>query len=92
MTKVMIGEHRWVNVSRRCLCDNCIADVCFRKDGSHKTRIERCDLFRSPFVAFKKCVDCGSIYDLFSNLASLDFDKCPQCNQHEILMEEEFGN
>ena len=42
--------------------------------------IEQCDLFRSAYVAFKKCTHCGEIYELFSNFKSLDYDMCPVCN------------
>ncbi|QLH74046.1 MAG: hypothetical protein HPY73_00300 [Methanomassiliicoccales archaeon] len=80
MTKVQIGEHRWVNIRRRSLCDNCIADVCLRKQELTEVRVLRCELFRSPFIAFKKCIRCGCVYEVFSNFGSLDYDKCPECN------------
>ncbi|OPY31968.1 MAG: hypothetical protein A4E32_01576 [Methanomassiliicoccales archaeon PtaU1.Bin124] len=80
-----------MNISRRSLCDNCVADVCFKRSAAADERISHCEIFRSPFVAFKKCSDCGSIYELFSNISSLDFDKCPKCNDHEQLFAEEFG-
>lgn len=92
MTKVKVGEHRYINVSRRSLCDNCIADVCFRKNEMVNGRISTCSMFKSPFVAFKKCTSCGGIYELFSNFNALDFEKCPKCNESEELMAEEFGH
>jgi len=91
MTKVKIGEHRYVNISRRSLCDNCVADVCFRRNEIPDERVLRCDLFKSPFVAFKKCSDCGGVYELFANINGLDLDKCPKCNEHDALIENEFG-
>ena len=81
MTKVRIGEHRWVNVSRRSLCDNCRADICFKRLEMIDDRIQRCDMFRSSFLVIKKCVECGALYELFSNLGSPDFEKCPVCNE-----------
>lgn|GEM_PF-611910 len=78
MTRVQIGEHVWVNISRRNLCDNCVADVCLKRTGDN---IERCDLFKSPYVAFKKCNQCGEIFEVFSNFKSLDYDMCPVCNE-----------
>ncbi|MFA5311827.1 MAG: hypothetical protein WC375_00745 [Methanomassiliicoccales archaeon] len=80
MTKVQVGEHRWVNVKRRSLCDNCVADVCVRREESRQTRIFQCDMFRSPFVAFKRCTRCGSIFEVFSNFHSLDYEMCQKCN------------
>ena len=42
--------------------------------------IEQCKLFKSTYIAFKKCNQCGEIYELFSNFKSLDYDMCPICN------------
>ena len=77
MTRVQISEHVWVNISRRSLCDNCVADVCLKKTEEN---VEHCDLFKSTYIAFKKCRQCGEIYELFSNFKSLDYDMCPVCN------------
>lgn len=78
MTKVQISEHVWVNISRRNLCDNCVADVCLKRNGDN---IEQCDLFKSAYIAFKRCSECGEIYELFSNFKSLNYDLCPICNE-----------
>jgi hypothetical protein len=78
LTRVQISEHVWVNISRRNLCDNCVADVCFRRT---KDNIEQCELFKSAYIAFKKCTQCGEIYELFSNFKALDYDMCPTCNE-----------
>jgi hypothetical protein len=78
LTRVQISEHVWVNVSRRNLCDNCVADICMKRKGDN---IEDCSLFKSAFIAFKKCARCGDIYELFSNFKSLDYDLCPICNE-----------
>jgi len=32
-------------------------------------------------MAFKKCNQCGEIYELFSNFKALDYDMCPICNE-----------
>ena len=77
MTRVQISEHVWVNISRRSLCDNCVADVCLKRTEEN---VEHCVLFKSAYVAFKKCTQCGEIYELFSNFKSLDYDMCPVCN------------
>jgi hypothetical protein len=68
----------WVNISRRNLCDNCVADVCLKRTEDN---IEQCSLFRSAYIAFKKCNQCGEIYELFSNFKALDYDMCPVCNE-----------
>ncbi len=78
MTRVQISEHVWVNISRRSLCDNCVADVCLKRT---ENGTEHCELFRSAYIAFKKCSQCGEIYELFSNFRSLDYDMCPICNE-----------
>ncbi|MGD0817497.1 MAG: hypothetical protein ABR986_03765 [Methanomassiliicoccales archaeon] len=78
MTRVQISEHVWVNISRRNLCDNCVADVCLKRTGDN---IDHCELFKSAFIAFKKCNHCGEIYELFSNFRALDYDMCPNCNE-----------
>ncbi len=78
MTRVQISEHVWVNISRRNLCDNCVADVCLKRTGEN---IEQCALFKSAYIAFKKCNHCGEIYELFSSFKSLDYDMCPVCNE-----------
>jgi hypothetical protein len=78
MTRVMVGEHLVVNLSRRSLCDNCIADVCaVDKTG----RMVQCKNYKSPFVALRRCRLCGQIFDVFSNFDSLDYDSCPDCNK-----------
>lgn len=87
MTKVQVSEHVWVNISRRCLCDNCIADICFKKD---RDNIEQCDLYKSQYIAFKKCGQCGEIYELFSNYKALNYELCPACNE-KIKMPPESG-
>ena len=78
VTRVQISEHVWVNISRRNLCDNCVADVCMKRTSDN---IEHCDLFKSVYVAFKRCNQCGEIYELFSSFKSLDYDLCPICNE-----------
>lgn len=40
-----------------------------------------CDRFHPVFVAFKKCSRCGHVFDVFSNIRSLDQELCPSCNQ-----------
>jgi hypothetical protein len=76
MTRVSVGEHLWVNVSRRSLCDNCSADVCLIGKGAK----QECVSFRSPFMAMRKCDRCGKPYEVFENCRSLDLQKCKECN------------
>jgi hypothetical protein len=78
LTRVQISEHVWVNISRRSLCDNCVADVCLKRT---EESIEQCDLFKSSYIAFKRCSQCGEIYELFSNFKSLNYEMCPICNE-----------
>ncbi len=78
LTRVRISEHVWVNISRRSLCDNCVADVCLKRT---ENSTEQCALFRSAFIAFKRCNQCGEIYELFSNFKALDYDMCQICNE-----------
>jgi hypothetical protein len=76
MTTVSVGDHLWVKVSRRSLCDNCIADVCLvGRDARHE-----CDSFQPPFLAIRLCDKCGRPYDVFENHRELDLHKCRECN------------
>jgi hypothetical protein len=81
VTMVKVGEHRYVNVRRRSLCDNCVAEVCFRRDERKNLRVVECDLFKPQFLAFKRCRQCASVYEVFSNFNALDFELCPECNE-----------
>jgi hypothetical protein len=80
LTKVRIGEHRYINVSRRSLCDNCEATLCNRNRSG---RVMDCDDFRPVFLAFKKCSRCEKVFDVFSNISSLDQELCPDCNKNK---------
>ena len=82
MTKVRIGKNRWFNVNRRSLCDNCSIILC---DQDRGVRIMSCERFRPVFTAFKKCPRCGAIFEVYSNIGSLDQDLCPSCNRYEGL-------
>jgi predicted nucleic acid-binding Zn ribbon protein len=44
-------------------------------------RVVECDLFKPQFVAFKRCRQCSSVYEVFSNFNALDFELCPECNE-----------
>jgi hypothetical protein len=77
MTRVKIGEHILLNLSRRSLCDNCIADICL-KDRSR--RILECEDYRPPFLVLRRCAYCGELFDVFRNIRALDQDLCPYCN------------
>ncbi|MEI6797543.1 MAG: hypothetical protein WCK39_11820 [Methanomassiliicoccales archaeon] len=76
MTKVSVGEHLWVNVSRKSLCDNCAAQVCLLGKGSK----QQCSSFRSLFLAMRKCDCCGKPYEVFENFRALDLQRCRDCN------------
>lgn len=77
MTRVKVGKHLLLNLSRRSLCDNCTADVCVKgKSG----RVFECDEYRPPFMVFKRCSYCGEFFEVHRNIRALDPDLCPQCN------------
>ncbi|MDH7508049.1 MAG: hypothetical protein QHH00_01445 [Methanomassiliicoccales archaeon] len=78
MTRVRVGEHLCVNLSRRSLCDNCWTDSC---PHNREELVEFCEHFKPPFAIYRKCPNCGGIYELFSNFKSLDPDLCPRCNE-----------
>ncbi len=44
-------------------------------------RVVECDLFKPQFIAFKRCRQCSSVYEVFSNFNALDFELCPECNE-----------
>jgi DNA-directed RNA polymerase subunit RPC12/RpoP len=66
-----------MKVSRRSLCDNCSAELCVYNQGE---RVDKCDRYTPALMAFKKCLDCGEIYEVTSNFRALDYDRCPRCN------------
>ncbi len=80
MTRVRVGTHILLNLSRRTLCDNCIADVCVVEKSE---RVLECEHYRSPFLAFKRCEICGELYEVHTNLKGLNAEFCPLCNQSE---------
>lgn len=78
MTRVSFGEHLVINVSRRSLCDNCVADVCLIE---RPERVLQCKSFESSFVALRRCRSCGQLFNVCSNVNSLDFEVCSACNE-----------
>ena len=78
MTRVKVGEHLIINLSRRSLCDNCMAEVCLL---DRPERVIQCKDYRSPFVALRKCRSCGQVFDVCSFVNSLDFEVCPACSE-----------
>ena len=80
--RVRVGDHLWINLSRRSICDNCSAELCVYDRGE---RTERCEHFTPSIMAFKKCERCGSIYEVSSNFRALNYDLCPRCNSEVIL-------
>ncbi len=77
MTRVRVGTHVLLNISRRSLCDNCIADICVvGKSG----RVLECEYYRPPFLAFKRCERCREIFEVHTNLKGLNPEFCPVCN------------
>ena len=82
MTRVMVGKHLLLNMSRRSLCDNCIAEVCIREAQG---RVLECAHHRAPFLAFKKCSRCGKVFEVYSNLRRLKYEMCSSCNDEEVL-------
>ena len=77
MGRVKIGEHVWMKLSRRSLCDNCSAELCIYNHGE---RVDHCERFTPVLVAFKKCEACGAVYEVASNYRALNYDLCPRCN------------
>jgi hypothetical protein len=77
MGRVKIGEHLWINLSRRSLCDNCSVRLC---TYNHGERILHCDKFTPALVAFKRCSECGEVFEVTANFCALDYDLCPKCN------------
>ena len=80
MTRVRVGEHILLNLSRRSLCDNCLADICVVERSG---RVMECEHYRSPFLAFKRCQICGELYEVHTNLKGLNSDFCPGCNENQ---------
>jgi hypothetical protein len=77
MTRVKVGKHLLLNISRRSLCDNCIADICLKeRDG----RILECEEYRPPFLILRRCAYCGELFEIHQNIRALDLDLCPNCN------------
>lgn len=81
MGKVKVGEHLWINVSRRSLCDNCSAEICVYNKGG---RVTECDKFTPVLTAFKKCRCCGGVFEVTSNFRALDYDLCRRCNERNV--------
>jgi hypothetical protein len=82
LVKVRVGNHRIVNLSKRSLCDNCVAEVCAVQTPG---RVEHCSHFASPFLAFRKCPGCGRVYEVFANFNALDLESCPECNRAHVV-------
>jgi len=77
LTRVKVGKHLLLNVSRRSLCDSCVADICIRQQGA---RVFECDEYRAIFLVFKRCAGCGELFEVHHNMCALDPDLCPSCN------------
>jgi hypothetical protein len=77
LTRVRVGKHLFLNVSRRSLCDSCVADVCV-KEGNE--RVFECRDYRAVFLVFKRCSRCGELFEVHHNLNALDPELCPNCN------------
>ncbi|MBN1109289.1 MAG: hypothetical protein JXA45_00880 [Methanomassiliicoccales archaeon] len=78
MVRIQVSEHRMVMIHRRSLCDNCSRRDCTSFNGS---RVTECPNFKPHFVIFMKCRNCGAIYDPYYNIAALDSELCPECNE-----------
>jgi hypothetical protein len=79
VTRVKVGKHLLLNVSRRSLCDSCVADLCVNKPTS---RVFECEEYRAVFLVFKRCSRCGELFEVHHNMHALDPDLCPNCNAH----------
>ncbi len=78
MTRVRVGAHILLNLSRRSLCDNCIADICMLRTSE---RVLECEHYRPQFLAFKRCEACGELFEVHTNLKGLKAELCPVCNE-----------
>jgi DNA-directed RNA polymerase subunit RPC12/RpoP len=83
MGRVRIGDHLWLNLSRRSLCDNCVYEVCTHNDGG---RVEDCPHFVPAIMALKLCCRCGEVYEVSSNFKALDYELCPVCNSKVFIV------
>lgn len=77
MVRIQVTEHRFVNIRRSSLCDNCSVHNCTSVIDS---RVTECLNFRPMLSVFLKCRDCGRVYDPYRSLRSLDYELCPECN------------
>jgi len=77
MVHIQVSEHRFVEIRRRSLCDNCSVRNCTSFDGS---RVTECNRFKPLFLVLLKCRECGRVYDPYQSLRSLDYALCPECN------------
>jgi len=80
MVRVQVSEHRFINIRRSSLCDNCCVHNCTSFKGS---RVTKCLEFRPLFTVFLKCRKCGRIFDPYQDLSSSDYELCPECNRSE---------
>jgi hypothetical protein len=81
LTRVRVGKHLFLNVSRRSLCDSCVADVCILE---RKNRVFECQDYRAIFLVFKRCSKCGELFEVHHNISALDQEICPKCNAFVI--------
>ncbi len=81
MGRVQVGEHIWIRLSRRSLCDNCTAELCVYNTGE---RVTQCDRFTPRIMAFKRCSECGRMFEVNENFRGLDYGLCPVCNRSRI--------
>lgn len=83
MGRVRIGDHLWLNLSRRSQCDNCVYEVCTHNGGG---RVEDCPHFVPAIMALKLCCRCGEVYEVSSNFKALDYELCPVCNSKVFIV------
>ena len=83
MGRVKVGDHLWINISRRSQCDNCIYEVCSLNHGG---RITDCPFYVPIMMAFKRCARCGRVFEVSSNFRGLDYDICPECNSQTVIV------
>ena len=81
MTRVRVGAHILLNISRRSLCDNCVADICV---VGRSGRVLECEHYRPTFLAFRRCEMCGELYEVHTNLKGLRPEFCPVCNEKQF--------
>lgn len=69
---------RFVHISRRSICDECVHSaicVCL------ESRCAECDLFLPKELIFNRCRCCGASYEVHRAWKNDFLDECLECNE-----------